>query len=112
MKKLLKIGFVLFILLIIGVFITLSSLVVNQDPDMTYELRGRYKASLDGKTYLVIEDNNGGGCGPLYVNKKIWSHKLNKKGEVISGTNSIECGTKMSIIIKEGTTYYFDYWGP
>ena len=86
--------------------------ILNRDPDATYELRGRYIESIDGKTYLVIEDNNGGECGPIYVDRKIWSHGLNEKGEVQPGRHSIECGTGNSFVVKEGTTFYFNYWGP
>jgi hypothetical protein len=97
-------------------FTAVVSLVVvnnlNRDPDATYELRGRHKPSPDGKTYLVIEDNNGGKCGPLLVDKKVWLNGLNVKGEVVAGQHSIECGSWMGVTIQEGTTYYFDYWGP
>lgn len=86
--------------------------ILSQDPNTTYELRGRYKSSEDGKTYLVVEDDNGGQCGPLYVDKKQWPHGLNKMGQIEPGKHRIECGTWIGINIKEGTTYYFDYWGP
>ena len=86
--------------------------IFSLDPDATYELRGRYKESSDGKTYLVIEDNNGGQCGPLLVDNNEWPHSLNEKGRVDPGEHSIECGTSMEVLIKEGTTYYFNYWGP
>lgn len=85
---------------------------MSRDPDTTYELRGRYKPSTDGKTYLVIENNNGGKCGPLYVDKKKWPHDMYHKGEVEPGVHSIECGNWMDVMVKEGTIYYFDYWGP
>tara|TARA_Y100001968_G_scaffold768_1_gene595 strand:- start:187 stop:528 length:342 start_codon:yes stop_codon:yes gene_type:complete len=85
---------------------------LNKDPDAFYELRGRYKASPDGKTYLVIEDDNGGKCGPLIVNGKQWPHSLYEKGQVEPGEVSIECGTWMSVNVRARTIYYFDYWGP
>ena len=108
-------------LLIIGIIILIPFSVIlviavpqilSKDPDATYELRGRYKPSTDGKTYLVIEDNNGGKCGPLYVDQKIWPHSLNNAGEIKPGDHIIECGVDNGIYIKEGTIYYFDYWGP
>ncbi len=86
--------------------------LLSKDTDAAYELRGRYKASEDGKTYLVIEDNNGGKCGPLIVDGNKWAHGLNQKGEVQPGNHSIECGAANGIFVKEGTIYYFDYWGP
>ncbi|WP_444942907.1 hypothetical protein ACJJIK_12345 [Microbulbifer sp. ZKSA006] len=85
---------------------------LNTDPDATYELRGRYKDSPDGKTYLVIEDDNGGKCGPLEVNGKPWPHRLFEKGQIEPGEVSIECGTWIGVTVRAGTTYFFDYWGP
>lgn len=107
--------------LIIGVIVLIPILVLlviaipqilSQDSSATYELRGRYKPSSDKKTYLVIEDDNGGKCGPIYVDQKIWPHPLNIKGEILPGNHIIECGGGNGIYIKEGTTYFFNYWGP
>ncbi|MBV1921990.1 MAG: hypothetical protein KUG73_15025 [Pseudomonadales bacterium] len=112
MKSFLKIALAVIAL----VFSALAYLVIennlSKDLDATYELRGRYKASGDGKTYLVIEDDNGGKCGPLYVDKKVWPHGIDARGEVEAGDHSIECGGWMGVSIREGSTYYFDYWGP
>jgi hypothetical protein len=112
LKKLLKITLIIVLLFALTVASILVKNQLGRDPDTTYELRGRYKTSPDGKTYLVIEDDNGGKCGPLYVDKKLWPYGLNEKGEVVPGDHSIECGTWMGVTIKEGTIYYFDYWGP
>ena len=105
---------VLIILLILLLAITLlfTFNYLSKDPDATYELRGRYKPSQDNKSYLVIEDNNGGQCGPLYVNNKKWPHSVNIKGETSPGEHLIECGSSVVVNIKQGNTYYFDYWGP
>ncbi|PKM32119.1 MAG: hypothetical protein CVV08_14250 [Gammaproteobacteria bacterium HGW-Gammaproteobacteria-12] len=86
--------------------------IVATDADATYELRGRYKPSPDGKTYLVIEHDNGGGCGTLSVDGKPWPYRLNKAGEIAPGTRTIRCGTEIAIEIKTGNIHYFDYWGP
>lgn len=114
MKLFLKIVaiFILVLLVALVAFFFLTKSSGPKDPDAIYELRGRYKSSEDGKTYLVIEDDNGGKCGPLYVDQKLWSHGIGAKGEVLPGEHSIECGTWMGVDIKEGTTYFFDYWGP
>jgi hypothetical protein len=55
-------------------------------------LRGRAEPSADGRTYLVIDDDNGGTCGPMFV----------------------DCGQDGSIEfeVPPGTTFHFDYWGP
>lgn len=75
-------------------------------------LRGREEVSNDGKTYLVIEDDNGGGCGPIKLDGVEWKYKIGQKGLVLAGTHVIECGGKIEFEIKEGTVFYFDYWGP
>jgi hypothetical protein len=112
LSKFIKYLLIVFLILLAAVVILVVINNLNRDSDATYELRGRFKSSPDGKTYLVIEDNNGGNCGPLLVDKKEWLHGLNGKGEVVPGKHSIECGTWMGVTVQEGTTYYFDYWGP
>ncbi|VXC05724.1 conserved hypothetical protein [Pseudomonas sp. 8BK] len=112
MKKFIKYLLGALLVLLAIIFAIVTEHILSLDPDATYELRGRYKESSDGKTYLVIEDDNGGQCGPLLVDKKEWPYDLNQKGQVEPGEHSIECGTGMEIIIKEGKTYYFNYWGP
>lgn len=112
MKKFIKYLLIVFLILLAAIVALFIENNLSRDPDATYELRGRYKPSPDGKTNLVVEDNNGGKCGLLLVDKKEWPHGLNKKGEVEPGGHSIECGTWVGVTIQEGTTYYFNYWGP
>ena len=40
------------------------------------ELRGKSVSSPDGKTYLVIDDNNGGACGRMKVDGLNWPHPI------------------------------------
>lgn len=82
------------------------------------DLRGKYKNSKDNKTYLVIEDNNGGDCGNIYIDGELWIYPLGHKGPIDAGRHSIICseapeteGLIYFEIIK-GTTYRFNYWGP
>jgi hypothetical protein len=112
LKTSLKIVFIILLILVLLVSIFLSINYLSKDPEAVYELRGRYKPSQDNKTYLVIEDNNGGQCGPLYVNNKKWPHSINTKGETLPGEHLIKCGTTVVVNIMQGNTYYFDYWGP
>ena len=76
------------------------------------DLRGKAEKSKDGQTYLVIEDDNGGACGPLYVDSKIWPYKIHEAGTIAPGTHTIKCGTEIEFNIPPGTTFHFDYWGP
>lgn len=75
-------------------------------------LRGYVEPSKDGKTYLVVADNNGGYCGPLKVDGKKWIYKINQAGEISPGVHTIECGGKIEFEIPEKVTFYFNYWGP
>ena len=76
------------------------------------DLRGTFKKSSDGKTYLAIVDDNGGQCGPLKVDGKIWPYKPDESGPIAAGKHTVECGTTIDIIVPDGAVYKFDYWGP
>ena len=76
------------------------------------ELRGTAVPSKDHRTYLVVDDDNGGKCGPILVDGKTWSHPIHSPGDIVAGRHSIECGTQIEFEIKAGTTFHFDYWGP
>ena len=75
-------------------------------------LRGSVTISSDGKTYLAIVDDNGGGCGPIFVDGKIWSHSIGEAGLIASGRHKIQCGGWIEFDIPEGVVFHFDYWGP
>jgi hypothetical protein len=76
------------------------------------ELRGYSDRSPDGRTYLVVDDDNGGGCGPILLDGKPWPHAIHSAGPVEPGRHVIACGGDISFSIEPGTTYHFDYWGP
>ncbi len=76
------------------------------------ELRGKIAQSDDGQTYLVVEDDNGGGCGPIIVDGKQWQYPIHVRGLVKPGHHVISCGGEIEFEIKKGTTFHFDYWGP
>jgi hypothetical protein len=78
------------------------------------ELRGKSVASKDGKTYLVVDDDNGGACGPILVDRKQWSANIHEPSEVSPGVHEISCGAGDGIKfqIRAGTTFHFNYWGP
>jgi hypothetical protein len=78
------------------------------------ELRGKTVRSADGKTYLVIEHDNGEGCGSIRVDGAEWRHALHSAGEVEPGLHRISCGDSDAIefTIEPGATFHFDYWGP
>lgn len=75
-------------------------------------LRGREVKSTDSKTYLVVEDDNGGGCGPILVDGQIWEYEIGEAGEIDPGVHTITCGSSIGFEISEGVVFYFDYWGP
>jgi hypothetical protein len=76
------------------------------------DLRGRAVPSQDARTYLVIDDDNGGGCGPILVDGTRWPHALHAPGEISPGAHTITCGGSLEIDVPAGSTYHFDYWGP
>ena len=76
------------------------------------DLRGSSKPSPDGKTYLVVADDNGGRCGPLTIDGAEWPHKIGEPGAIEPGMHTIRCGTEIQFEIPPGVVYSFDYWGP
>jgi hypothetical protein len=76
------------------------------------DLRGRAVASSDGGTYLVVEDDNGGQCGPIRVDGHDWKTPLHVPGRISPGVHELSCGGSAQFKIREGTTFHFDYWGP
>jgi hypothetical protein len=76
------------------------------------DLRGTYEKSRDGRTYLAVVDDNGGGCGPILVDGKVWPHAIGQAAEVKPGHHKIYCGGEIGFTIPAGVVYHFDYWGP
>lgn len=89
-------------------FIALVSCVACSEGD----LRGTYKASSDGNTYLAVLDDNGGQCGPLTVDGKLWQHNIGEAVRIDPGHHTIACGESIEFDIPQGVVYKFDYWGP
>jgi hypothetical protein len=76
------------------------------------DLRGTWRKSTDGKTYLAVVDDNDGQCGPLTVDGKPWSHPIGEAGLVNPGRHKIACGGEIGFDIRPGVVYKFNYWGP
>jgi hypothetical protein len=59
-------------------------------------------------------DDNGGGCGPIKVDGKVWLFSIGRAGRIEPGSHTIECGCGGSIKfeIPKGVLFKFDYWGP
>lgn len=75
-------------------------------------LRGWWRASEDGKTYLVIDDDNGGKCGSLIFDRQVWPHPIGERGQVEPGAHRLACPLEIEFNIEPATEYHFDYWGP
>jgi hypothetical protein len=78
-------------------------------------LRGSVSPSSDKSTYLVVADNNGGGCGQIFVDGKAWPHAIGVRGPIRPGEHGISCGDPASDIkfsVPAGVVFTFDYWGP
>ncbi|MBV9072753.1 MAG: hypothetical protein JOZ10_03895 [Acidobacteria bacterium] len=76
------------------------------------DLRGSYTGSRDGKSYLIVADDNGGGCGPIEVDGKIWAYAKGTPGPIGPGWHHIKCGEEIEFRVPAGVVYSFDYWGP
>jgi hypothetical protein len=76
------------------------------------DLRGSFRASKDGKTYLAVVDENGGHCGAIRVDGKVWTHPIGEAGQIDPGRHTIECGGEIGFDIHPGVIYKFSYWGP
>jgi hypothetical protein len=76
------------------------------------DFRGTFEASRDGNTYLAVVDDNGGHCGPLTVDGKLWQHKIGEAARIDPGHHTIACGEEIEFEIPLGVVYKFDYWGP
>ena len=105
MKKLLVIIFIFILIIIVGLGYFFSTSTGGY-------LRGSVKKSIDGKTYLNVIDDNGGGCGPMIVDGKLWPYKINEKGLISPGVHTIKCGGEIGFEIPPGVVFSFDYWGP
>jgi len=80
-------------------------------------LRGSFAASSDGKTYLSIDDDNGGSCTPFFVDGAIWTPKVGEAGPIAPGPHHISCGENVAenaiaFEVPDKTIFNFDYWGP
>jgi hypothetical protein len=76
------------------------------------DLRGSTTPSKDGYTYLAVVDDNGGKCGPIKVDGKVWPYSIGQAGRVESGSHTIQCGGSIQFDIPKGVVFKFDYWGP
>jgi hypothetical protein len=57
-------------------------------------------------------DNNGGDCGPIRVDGKLWKYRIGEVGLIEPGRHTIECGGEISFEVSPGVVYRFSYWGP
>jgi hypothetical protein len=77
-----------------------------------HPLRGRELESTDGKSYLTVDELDGPACETLTVDGKPWLIPLYKPSEVPPGTHEISCVAPIKFVIRAGTIFHFDYWGP
>lgn len=74
------------------------------------DLRGWWKTSNDGKTYLVVDDSDGGSADTKFtLDGQPWPYAVGERGEIEPGCHDLD---KTGFCVKEGTEYHFDYWGP
>ena len=77
------------------------------------DLRGWWKNSPDGKTYLVIEESDGSSANnPCTLDGKLWLYANGQAGEIEPGIHELRCPMNVGFSVKPGVEYHFDYWGP
>lgn len=76
------------------------------------ELRSYNEPTKNGQTFLSIDDDNGGGCGPMLVDGRRWPYPIHTPGRISPGRHVVECGGSIEVRVRQGTTLHFDYWGP
>ena len=93
-----------FAILILLIAFALGSACASRD------LRGWWKSSPDGKTYLVIEDDNGGRS--CTFDGQPWPHSKGQRAEIEPGEHKLGCQAEVGFSVKAGMEFHFDYWGP
>jgi len=86
----------------------------------SHNLRGSWKHSKDGNTYLAVAEVDGGGggrCDNVFVDKKLFPHPIGAPHLTTPGKHTISCntaesGSEIGFEIPAGVIYRFDYWGP
>lgn len=82
------------------------------------DLRGWWRKSHDGKSYLVVNDPDGGNCPPIYVDGLPVSAGVGERIEIEPGEHKITCRIEsdkrqgVGFFVESGVEYHFDYWGP
>lgn len=78
------------------------------------DLRGWWKPSDDGKTYLVVEDDDSGRSADsrCTLDGRPWPHPVGQRGDIERGKHELGCPAKIGFAVKAGDEYHFDYWGP
>lgn len=74
--------------------------------------RGWWEHSSDGKTWLVIEDDNRTACRQIEIDGKPWPYAVHQRGSIEPGVHTMRCGVEIKFEIRAGTVFHFDYWGP
>ncbi len=77
------------------------------------DLRGWWKYTSDGKTYLVIEDSDGAPVdNSCTLDGKPWPYETGQRGEIEPGVHELRCPMNVGFKVPAGVEYHFDYWGP
>ncbi len=72
------------------------------------DIRGSSKPSQDGKTYLIVADDNGGTC-PLKLDGKLWTHPKGEAALIVPGHHTLSsCGSDIGFVVQKGVVYTFD----
>ena len=73
------------------------------------DLRGWWRNSGDGKTYLVIENPGVGINSEHILDDRPWPYAVGERGEIEPGCHDLN---RVGFCVRPGVEYHFDYWGP
>jgi hypothetical protein len=96
----------------LGKTVFLLFLIIYSTSCYRKDLRGKVIKSRDSETYLVILDDCNLSQGSILVDGHKWNYPIGEKGKIEPGEHTIDGCGKIKIVIKDGTIFYFDYWGP
>lgn len=74
--------------------------------------RGKEVASPDGESYLIVDELDGPACEAPTVDGKLWNVPLHTPGKISAGEHKIACAAPITFVVRAGTIFHFEYWGP
>jgi len=75
-------------------------------------LRGTFKASQDGQTYLGSGRRQWGRCGSIKIAGRVWPHPIGEAGPIDPGHHTIQCAGEIGFRYPAGRCLQVRLLGP